>query len=147
VRIRERSGGKPLSDLPYRLASGALPYAATYTRKLCSHNTACDALTRTFALLAGSLFPQAGICRQTVGPLERALLGGATADSGLEASPRRSGYREIDPGVFRSADDQRQFRITNSDLTDPRQGSHGHFESVGPDGRTIEENSHVAITS
>lgn len=53
------------------------------------------------------------------------------------------GYREIKQGVFRSADDARQFRMTVSDLTDAKQGAHVHFESIGPDGRDIVENSHV----
>ena len=55
------------------------------------------------------------------------------------------GYREIAPGVFRSADDTRQFRMTIDDLTDPRQGTHVHFEAIGSDGRVIIENSHVYI--
>ncbi|MFO0729836.1 MAG: RHS repeat-associated core domain-containing protein [Nitrospiraceae bacterium] len=55
------------------------------------------------------------------------------------------GYREIAPGVFRSADDTRQFRMTTRDLTDPIQGPHVHFESIGANGRTILESSHVTI--
>ncbi len=55
------------------------------------------------------------------------------------------GYQEIAPGVYRSADGTRQFRMTGSDLTDPRQGPHVHFESIGPDGRMIIENSHVGL--
>jgi RHS repeat-associated protein len=55
------------------------------------------------------------------------------------------GYKEISPGVFRSADGRRQFRMTDSDLTDPKQGPHVHFEAVDADGRTILENSHVLI--
>jgi RHS repeat-associated protein len=46
------------------------------------------------------------------------------------------GYREIDSGVFRSADNQRQFRITS--------GDHVNFEAIAPDGTHI-ENSHVDI--
>jgi RHS repeat-associated protein len=55
------------------------------------------------------------------------------------------GYRQIAPGVYRSKDETRQFRMTTSDLTDPKQGPHVHFESIGPDGRTIVENAHVGI--
>ena len=53
------------------------------------------------------------------------------------------GYEEIAPGVYRSADGARQFRMTESDLgaTNP----HVHFESVSPDGRTIIENAHVYL--
>ncbi|MBI1877523.1 MAG: hypothetical protein HYR94_04710 [Chloroflexi bacterium] len=73
--------------------------------------------------------------------------GSMTSAEALEAGANwlGIGYREIAPGVYRSADGKRQFRITTSDLTDPRQGSHAHFESIGSDGRTIIENSHVQI--
>jgi hypothetical protein len=37
--------------------------------------------------------------------------------------------------------------MTASDLLDPVQGPHVHFEVLGPDGRTIIENSHVGITN
>jgi RHS repeat-associated protein len=57
------------------------------------------------------------------------------------------GYTEIAPGVYRSADGQRQFRMTDSDLTGTHgdMGSHVHFESIGGNGRDILENSHVQI--
>jgi RHS repeat-associated protein len=55
------------------------------------------------------------------------------------------GYREIAPGVYRSSDGLRQFRMTNSDLTDPRQGPHVHFEAIDPNGFDIIENSHLEI--
>lgn len=35
--------------------------------------------------------------------------------------------------------------MTDSDLTDPKQGPHVHFEPVDSDGRTILENSHVLL--
>jgi RHS repeat-associated protein len=57
------------------------------------------------------------------------------------------GYREVAPGVFRSADDARQFRMTFSDLSDPDQGAHVHFEVIASDGRTILENSHVGVSN
>ncbi len=53
------------------------------------------------------------------------------------------GYREIAPGVFRSADDARQFRATPSDLGAAH--PHVHFESVGPGGRGNTENAHVYL--
>lgn len=56
-----------------------------------------------------------------------------------------SGYREIVPGVYCSADGTRQFRMTTSDLTDVSQGSHVHFETIGPDGREIIKNDHVLL--
>jgi len=55
------------------------------------------------------------------------------------------GYTEIAPGVYRSADNLRQFRMTNKDLLDPAQGPHVHFEAIGPDGRVRIENSHVKL--
>lgn len=48
------------------------------------------------------------------------------------------GYREIAPGVYRSADGTRQFRMTPADLGDSQ--PHVHFEYIRPDGRT--ENAH-----
>lgn len=74
--------------------------------------------------------------------------GGATTASQALGNAERwlgSGYKEISPGVFRSADNTRQFRMTTSDLIDPKQGPHVHFETIGPNGRTITENSHVCI--
>lgn len=55
------------------------------------------------------------------------------------------GYKEIAEGVFRSADNLRQFRMTEADLLDLRQGVHVHFESIGSNGREIMENSHVYL--
>ena len=75
--------------------------------------------------------------------------GATTAENALTQAEKYlgPGYKEISPGVYRSADGARQFRMTNSDLLDPRQGPHVHFEAIGPDGRTIVENSHVTITN
>jgi len=73
--------------------------------------------------------------------------GVASADEALAGAERwlGEGYSEIAPGVFRSADDTRQFRMTTSDLTDPRQGPHVHFEAIAEDGREILESAHVYI--
>lgn len=73
--------------------------------------------------------------------------GVASADEALGGAIRwlGDGSKEIARGVFRSADNTRQFRMTVSDLTDKRKGMHVHFESIGPDGREILENSHVRI--
>jgi RHS repeat-associated protein len=75
--------------------------------------------------------------------------GVTTAENALTQAEKYLGHgcKEISPGVYRSADGARQFRMTNSDLLDPRQGPHVHFEAIGPDGRTIIENSHVTITN
>jgi len=64
------------------------------------------------------------------------------------------GYKEIAPGVFRSADGTRQVRMTTSDLTDKR-GAHLNFEKgktvKDPKGRDSferdkkDENKHIFI--
>ena len=82
------------------------------------------------------------------GRLLRHVDGGvATADEALRNAERwlGEGYTEIRSGVFRSADNTRQFRMTNSDLVDPKKGPHVHFEAIGSDGRTITQNSHVRL--
>ena len=75
--------------------------------------------------------------------------GATTAEQALRQAQQRlgPGYSEIAPGVYRSADGLRQFRMTTSDLTDAKQGAHVHFEDIAPNGRTIKENSHVQITN
>jgi hypothetical protein len=57
------------------------------------------------------------------------------------------GYREIAPGVYRSADGLRQFRMTFSDLAGAHGdiGPHLHFEAFTPAGQRI-ENLHVPFT-
>jgi len=57
-----------------------------------------------------------------------------------------AGYKEIAPGVFRSADGLRQFRMTNADLlpTHGRIGSHVHFEALNDAGKVI-ENLHLPV--
>ena len=73
--------------------------------------------------------------------------GSATSGEILDGAIKWLGekYREIKNGIFRSADDARQFRMTTSDLNDARQGAHVHFESIGADGKKIVENSHVKV--
>jgi hypothetical protein len=67
------------------------------------------------------------------------------ADEALEQGARwlGEGYRELANGVFRSADDTRQFRIVGSNLKGAN--PHVNFEVIADDGRTIIENSHVRI--
>ena len=52
-----------------------------------------------------------------------------------------AGYKEIAPGVYRSADNRRQFRMTNKDLAE----NEVHLEVIGPDGREIIENAHYIV--
>ena len=75
--------------------------------------------------------------------------GATTAENALGQAQKwlGQGYKEIAPGVYRSADNTLQFRMTVSDLTDLKQGPHVHFEAIGPDGRTIIENSHIGISN
>jgi RHS repeat-associated protein len=56
------------------------------------------------------------------------------------------GYKEIAPGVFRSADELRQFRMTDADLlpTHGNIGSHVHFEALNGLGNVI-ENLHLPV--
>jgi hypothetical protein len=58
-----------------------------------------------------------------------------------------TGYKEIAPGVFRSSDGLRQFRMTTSDLlpTHGSIGSHVHFEALDASGKVI-ENLHLPVT-
>ncbi len=58
-----------------------------------------------------------------------------------------SGYRELDPGVYRSLDGARVARFTTSDLLGAhgRLGPHGHLQRVGPDGRSFLENRHFPL--
>jgi len=78
--------------------------------------------------------------------LKNVAAGAATADEVLKGAERwlGAGYREIDNGVFRSADGARQFRMTASDLA--HKSPHVHFESIGPDGKKITQNAHVDLT-
>jgi len=90
-----------------------------------------------------------GVAGEAAEGLGNVASGAVTAEEALTQAEKYlgPGYKEIAPGVYRSADNARQFRMTTSDPTDVKQGIHVHFESVGPDGRTITENSHVGITN
>lgn len=72
--------------------------------------------------------------------------GFATVNEALASAEKwlGQGYREIDNGVFRSADGARQFRMTAADLG--HKNPHVHFEAIGPDGKKIVQNSHVYLT-
>jgi hypothetical protein len=56
------------------------------------------------------------------------------------------GYKEIAPGVFRSADGLRQFRTTAADLLEfhRKVGPHVHIEALDKFGKVI-ENLHLLI--
>jgi hypothetical protein len=57
----------------------------------------------------------------------------------------KNGYNEIAPGVFRSVDGERQFRMTNSDLMGKhgKIGPHVHFEKLDSQTREVLKNIHV----
>jgi hypothetical protein len=69
-------------------------------------------------------------------------------DVALKAAQRwlGAGYKEIAPGVYRSADGLRQFRMTTSDLVGAqgKLGSHVHFEALNARGVVV-ENLHVPL--
>ena len=76
------------------------------------------------------------------------ISGGATTASNALAQALKwlgPGYKQIAPGVFRSANNKRQFRMTDSDLLDPKLGPHVHFEAIGANGRDIIESAHIRI--
>lgn len=105
--------------------------------------TAMDAA----AWLAYTYLEKHGEGQVTAGTTRNVGGGEATPEQVLDAAEKYlgPGYKEISPGVFRSADRTNQFRMTDSDLTDPKQGPHVHFEYIGPDGKQIIENSHVRL--
>jgi len=74
--------------------------------------------------------------------------GSLTAEQAMANGARwlGSGYREIAPGVFRSADGFRQFRMTTADIIGAhgQLGSHVHFEALNQFGRVV-ENNHVPL--
>lgn len=76
--------------------------------------------------------------------------GGLKADAALRvaSSYLGRGYRELAPGVYRSADGLRQFRMTTADLTGAHGaiGPHVHFEALNQAGRVI-ENLHVPLVN
>lgn len=76
--------------------------------------------------------------------------GPVPTDTVLDAAQRwlRPGHREIAPGVFRSSDNLRQFRMTDRDLlpTHGTIGPHVHFEIPNPSGGPPLENLHLPIT-
>jgi hypothetical protein len=74
--------------------------------------------------------------------------GALKPDVALSAAQRwlGAGYKEIAPGVYRSADGLRQFRMTTSDLADAhgKLGPHIHFEALDAKGVVL-ENLHVPL--
>ncbi len=75
-----------------------------------------------------------------------------TPDEALEAGEGwvGPGYREIGgsgSGVFRSADNARQFRMDNDSLSGAHAPDvpHVHLEKIGPDGRRINTNNHIPL--
>ncbi len=76
--------------------------------------------------------------------------GPVTPDVALRSAEKwlGAGYKEIAPGVYRSADGLRQFRMTASDLipTHGNIGPHVHFEVPNPAGGPPLENLHIPVT-
>jgi uncharacterized protein RhaS with RHS repeats len=87
----------------------------------------------------------AAVARPATLPTRQLHGGRASVDAILRGAEKwlGNGYKEIAPGVYRSADNARQFRMKNGDLG--HKNPHVHFEAIADDGRTILENSHVYI--
>jgi RHS repeat-associated protein len=124
----------PLNPIPY------------YEKEISSYENGCG----YFASVASGL-EGAGVGALDVsGAGEEAGLGdvaaGTLSDEDVVGAAERwlgEGYEEIAPGVYRSADGTRQFRMTDSDLG--AANPHVHFESVGPGGSGNTENAHVNL--
>jgi RHS repeat-associated protein len=94
----------------------------------------------------------AEVAWQTVAGLGVANVGGGVlkAEDALRVAESwlGPGYSEIAPGVFRSADGFRQFRMTTRDITGIHNGryvgEHVHFEVYAPNGTRL-ENSHIQL--
>jgi hypothetical protein len=115
---------------------------------IISGGVAPTILNATGAAIYLVLRPGEEDSQEAIAATTRQLNGGElTVDQALTQGEKWLGenYKEIAPGVYRSADGTRQFRMTNNDLMDPKQGPHVHFEYIGPNGRTITENSHVRL--
>ncbi|MBK8846775.1 MAG: hypothetical protein IPO27_09635 [Bacteroidetes bacterium] len=71
-----------------------------------------------------------------------------TAEKGLEIGGRflKNGYSEIAPGVFRSSDNLRQFRMTDADILGKHGniGPHFNFEILDASGNFL-KNYHMPI--
>ena len=71
-----------------------------------------------------------------------------TANRGLAIAERflGKGYTEIAPGVYRSADGLRQFRMTTADIlgTHGKIGPHFNFEILNSSGNVV-KNYHMPI--
>jgi len=74
--------------------------------------------------------------------------GKATVEQALRAAEKwlGEGYKEIAPGVYRSADGTRQFRMVDPADLSPRHGpSHVHFEAINPKTGKVIENAPIEI--
>lgn len=109
-------------------------------RQIGERNVGGTALAVAGFLPIGRLGSSARLLRNVDG-------GVATASEALSAAERwlGKGYTEIANGVFRSANNARQFRMTASDLLDTKIGPHVHFEAIADDGKTVIQNAHVRI--
>jgi hypothetical protein len=102
------------------------------------------------ALSAVAMVPFAGIAA-TGGKITRKAIQytakARTAERGLELGGRflKEGYTEIAPGVYRSSDGLRQFRMTDADITGRHGGGpHFNFETLNSKGIVI-KNGHMPI--
>ena len=105
-----------------------------------------NALTDRAALLGQRAAQTAQGAKDGLGNITHAA--GLRAEQALRLGERWLGdkYREIAPGLWRSADGLRQFRMRDVDLAGAhgKTGSHVHFEALNNAGKVI-ENLHVPL--
>jgi len=168
VLTATRDGPRPPTFSPevYRTMAMALEFAGYVLIAFDAANTVTGLLAGPDTSLAGlPLITLAGSMRVTAAAGAGAAATRATSgtlrglgnigshgavDAGTALGSAQqwlgAGYKEIAPGVFRSADGLRQFRMTNADLlpTHGRIGWHVHFEALNDAGKVI-ENLHLPV--
>jgi hypothetical protein len=109
------------------------------------HEEGIESTSKYFLLLLGPEAEEGEVAAEALGSTVNLNAGVLTADEALSAATQwlGDGYKEIDNGVFRSADNLRQFRMTRADIA--HLFPHVHFEAIAADGRTILENAHIYL--
>jgi hypothetical protein len=121
-----------------------LPVARAETEKFLADTAKNIAIASVFATM-GRAAPKASTTNGFGNIGSHGPVSPATALAGAEKF-LGAGYKEIAPGIFRSADGLRQFRMTPRDLlpTHGNIGPHVHFEALNKAGKVI-ENLHLPV--
>jgi len=121
-----------------------LPVALAETEKFLADTAKNIAIASVFATM-GRAAPKASTTNGFGNIGSHGPVSPATALAGAEKF-LGAGYKEIAPGIFRSADGLRQFRMTPRDLlpTHGNIGPHVHFEALNKAGQVI-ENLHLPV--